>query len=454
MRGTTWERAHRLAAVLALVALAFIVLLARPAGSHATVESTEPVAGATVRQLDRIVMRFADPVETKGVHIWIEDDGGSFTLGPATHPDGDERAVEVEVPPVASGYYSVGYHVVSDDGDVVGGTFQFTLDLVPVGGAAQEPLAPAIPGTAPTSASAVHESHGIDLPAGAARVLLDAALASLVGGLAFVATVWPQGAGFAGTRRVLWTAAIVAALASFALAVIQHAAASELGVVSALAPSHLWQSLQFRFGRIAAARLVLLCAAAALTGRLGPRSARSAVWRATVVAVGIGLFETIVVLAHSGQSGTLAGAARLVHTIGVSVWLGGLVMLFVVVLPRRRAEELVDVLPRFSTLANVAVAALLAAGVALSIDLVGAAGSLPTTGYGRVLLLKLAVVAALLFVAQRARGIVRTRLANASSTRRGRAPASPVATWVGVELGLMAVVFALTALLVSQAPPS
>jgi copper transport protein len=441
-------------ALVALAALAVNVLLARPADAHATLESTEPVAGVTVQQLDRIVLRFADPVETTGIHVWIEDDGGSFTLGPATHPDGDERAIEVAVPPVASGFYTVGYHVVSDDGDVVGGTFEFTLDLVAVDGASPEPLAPPIPGTSPTSSSAVHQTHDVDLPAGAARVLLDAALASLVGGLAFVATVWPQGAAFAGTRRVLWTAAIVAALASFALAVIQHAAASDLGVVAALAPRHLWQSLQFRFGRIAAARLVLLCAAAALTGRLGPRSARSAVWRATVVAVGIGLFETIVVLAHSGQSGTLAEGARLVHTIGVSVWLGGLVMLFVVVLPRRRSEELVDVLPRFSALANVAVGALLVAGVALSIDLVGAAGSLPTTGYGRVLLLKLVVVAVLLLVAHRARGLVRARLAQTSSTRRGRAPASPVATWVGVELGLMAVVFALTALLVSQAPPS
>jgi copper transport protein len=453
MRGTI-RRTNLRAVVLVLVALAAVALQARPAQAHATVESTAPAAGSTVRELDRIVLRFDGPVETTGVHLWIEDDGGSFTLGPARHPGGDERAVEVDVPPVASGLYTVGYHVVAADGDVIGGSFQFSLDLVPVGGAAEEPPAAPIPGTSARPATTVHQGHDSDLPAGAARILLDAALASLVGGLAFVATVWPQGSTLSVTRRVLWAAAIIGALASLALAVIQHAAAGELGIVSALAPRHLWQSLQFRFGRIALARLVLLCAAAVLTGRLRPRAARSVAWSVPAVAVGMGLFETIALLAHSGQSGRLAEGARLVHTIGVSVWLGGLVMLFLVVLPRRRAEELVDVLPRFSMLANIAVATLVVGGVALSIDLVGAAGALPTTGYGRVLLLKVAVVAALLLAAQRARGLVRARLASTSSARRGRAAASPIATWVGVELGLMAVVFALTALLVSLAPPA
>src|SRR5213078_4477500 len=102
----------------------------------------------------------------------------------------------------------------------------------------------AIAGIQPTAAS--HQHPG-EVPAGAARVLLDAALASLVGGLAFIVTVWPQGASFSGARRLLWGSAIAAAVASFGLAVIQHAAASGLGIAAALAPRHLWQSLQFSF---------------------------------------------------------------------------------------------------------------------------------------------------------------------------------------------------------------
>jgi uncharacterized protein (TIGR03382 family) len=143
-----------------------------------------------------------------------------------------------------------------------------------------------------------------------------------------------------------------------------------------------------------------------------------------------------------------------VHTVGVSIWMGGLLMLFVVLLPRRRSEELVAVLPRFSALATAAVACLLVAGVVLAVDLVGAADALPTTSYGRVLLLKLAVVIVLLVVASRSRDTVRRELVNATSKRARLAVAGPVATWIGIELGLITVVLGLTALLVASAPPA
>src|SRR4029079_7379057 len=205
---------------------------------------------------------FEEPVETAEVHVWLEDDGGTFTLGPATHPGGDGRAIEVPVPPVASGRYTVGYHLVAEGGDVGTGSFGFALDTPPAPGAASEPLAPPIPGTAvPPS---VHTGHDDDLPAGSARAVLDVSLASFVGGLVFIVLVWPQGASFAGTRRVLWVAAFVAALASFGLGAIQHAAAAGLGLIQAVAPQHLASSLQFRFGRVAAARLALLAVAAVL----------------------------------------------------------------------------------------------------------------------------------------------------------------------------------------------
>jgi len=441
--------------MLMLLSIGVLVAFANPAAAHTTLESTEPAAGTTVSQLHRLVLRFEDAVETTGVHAWIEDDAGAFDLGAGQHLDGDDHAVVFTVPAIASGRYLVGYHVIADDGDVGGGSFGFALDTPPVAGAAPEPLPPPIPGVDPSPV--VHESHGDDLPAGAARVIIDAALASLVGGLAFVATVWPQGAAFAGTRRLLWIAAIVAALASFQLAVIQHASATGLGLLQAIAPAHLWQSLQYNFGRVAAARLVLLLVAAVLTTRLqrgGPAVARSARWCATASVVALGLFETVVLLGHNGGGGSFAEAARLVHTIGVSVWMGGLVMLFVVVLPRRRSEELVAVLPRFSALATVAVGSVVVAGIVLSIDLVGAAGALPTTSYGRILLLKLAVVSVLLVVASRSRDTVRRKLVSATSARGRLALAGPVATWVGIELGLMTVVFGLTALLVSHAPPA
>ena len=437
------------------LSLVVLIALAGPAQAHAELISTEPAAGTVVPQLQRVVLRFEEPVETTAVHVWLEDDGGALELGPAVHPGGDGRAIEVRVPPVASGRYTVGYHLVAEDGDVGTGSFGFTLDTPAVAGADAEPLAPQIPGTDATPLA--HTEHSEDFPAGSARVLLDASLASLVGGVAFIVTVWPQGASFKGTRRLLWGAAFAAALASFGLVVIQHAAATGLDLAQAVAPQHLVQSLQFRFGRVAAARLVLLLVAAALTSRLtrgGPTTARSLRWCATASVVALALFETVVLLGHNGRAGSFAEAARLVHTIGVSVWMGGLLMLFAVVLPRRSSEELLAVLPRFSTLASVAVGSLVVGGVLLSIDLVGAADALPTTSYGRILLVKLVVVVLLLVAASRSRDTVRRRLSQTTSRRARVALAGPVVTWVGIELGLMTVVLALTALLVANAPPA
>ena len=456
MGRTTVTRLLARGLVSVLLALAGLMVFANPAAAHSKLVSTEPSAGSTVSTLSRVVLRFEEPVETTGVHVWLEDDGGAFELGAPQYLDGDQRNVVFAVPAIASGRYTVGYHIVAEDGDVATGSFGFALDTPPVAGAAEEPLPPASPATAAPSVE-LHESHDGDLPASAARVILDAALASFVGGLAFIATVWPQGASFASARRLLWIAAIVAAVASFGLAVLQHATATGLGLAAAVGPAHLAQALQFRFGRVAAARLVLLVFAAALTRRL-PRDAastkRSLRWCAAASAIAVGLFETVVLLGHNGNGGSIAEGARLVHTIGVSIWMGGLLMLFAVVLPRRRSDELVAVLPRFSTLATIAVGSVLVAGVLLAIDLVGAAEALPTTSYGRILLLKLVVVAVLLLVASRSRDTVRRRLANATTTRGRIALAGPVATWVGIELGLMTVVFGLTALLVAHAPPA
>jgi copper transport protein len=186
----------------------------------------------------------------------------------------------------------------------------------------------------------------------------------------------------------------------------------------------------------------------------------------------VGLVQTLVLLGHSQSSGLVASTARLLHVLGISVWIGGLVMLLAVVLPRRRPNELLAVLPRFSALATAAVGVLTLGGVVLAIDLVGGLHGLTSTSYGQVLLLKVAVVGAVLSVASRSRAHVQSSLL---AGRRGIPPSAdgavlvaekldvtvdvdavtaPLARWVAMEVGLMAVVLALTALLLTQVPPA
>jgi copper transport protein len=423
-----------------------------PATSHSELVDSHPAADATVTSLPRITLSFSKEVEAAGSHLWIERDGQALPLGPVAYAGGDTKVLAAPVPQIATGAYAIGFHVIARDGDPVSGSIPFTLDAASAGAAVEagpDATSPASPVAASTAPSAHHDA---DLPVGAARILLDASLATLVGGIAFVASVWPQGATSRGTRRLLWGAAVGAAAASIVLATQQHAVAIGIGIGEAFRPAHLQAMLDFRFGRVALARFGLLAVVCLLLTRLRrlPRRGAPAI---AAIAIGtvlaLGLFESVVLLSHDGGSSRLDTLARLVHTVGVSIWLGGLVMLLAFVLPRRRRDELIDVLPRFSQLATAAVALLLVAGVVLADGLVGGVSGLVTTDYGRILLLKVALVLGLLEIARRSRSQVRVALSDSSD-----ALARPLATWVAIELALMALVFALTALLVSQQPPA
>jgi putative copper export protein/methionine-rich copper-binding protein CopC len=456
-----------------LVALAWLVGSAPPASAHTALESSSPAAGSTVTEVRSLELRFSEGIEIAASHVWVLDAAGYIELTPATYIDGARGSLSVPVPPLGDGDYEVTWHVVADDGTPVGGTFSFTIAAPAVAVVAPpvtlaDPAADYPPDT--SLAIAVPDSRVLQVlpelpdhghgPDDATRALtrgvLNASLATLVGGLAFVAAVWPQGARLVRTRHVLWGAAIFATFASFELAAFQHAEATGLSTAEALSPWHQWEALQFRFGQIAAARIALLVLSAVLTARLARgdgRTARSVAWCATATAVALGLAETLVLLSHDSAPGVVATAARLLHVLGVSVWIGGLVMLLCVVLPRRKVDELMAVLPRFSALATGAVAVLTVGGLLLAVDLVGTTGALPSTGYGRMLLAKVAVVGVLLATASASRRKVHLWLSSSDGSPL-ESVARPLVVWVGTEVALMGLVLGLTALLVARIPPA
>jgi putative copper export protein len=168
----------------------------------------------------------------------------------------------------------------------------------------------------------------------------------------------------------------------------------------------------------------------------------------------LGLLRTAGISGHSteGSHPGWGAVADLVHLLGVSLWVGGLVLLLIGVLPRRRPAELATVVPRYSALAGVSVAAAAGAGVVLSWQVLGSFGALFGTSYGRLLLVKVGLLAAVLLVAQRSRSWVRTRLDIAVLLRGDRATVRPFVHSVAAETGLVLVVLAATSLLVTSAP--
>ena len=116
------------------LALAAATVLAAPgpAAAHAALVTTTPADGATVEDLDTVVLRFASPVEPAASHLWLDGDTIIRTpLGPATTAGTDARAITVEVPPLPKGAYRLGFHVLAADGADVTGSVRFGLGVPP-----------------------------------------------------------------------------------------------------------------------------------------------------------------------------------------------------------------------------------------------------------------------------------------------------------------------------------
>jgi copper transport protein len=229
--------------------------------------------------------------------------------------------------------------------------------------------------------------------------------------------------------------------------------------------------------------LILAVPVVALLMIVPEKALSNDLWYVIAAVSGLGALTTHGWLSHASTAGLLAQGAHVVHFAAVSVWLGGLVIVAVVILPRRRAEELGDLVPRFSRLAFGSVVTALLVGGALLILISPRWTALPASDYGRLLLVKILLVAALIAAASRARRSVARhwliRTAPAGPPRREVAPpmGPPLATEVATlaaadeysvgeqalrpmvnavlaELCIAASILAATALLLGRAPPT
>jgi copper transport protein len=149
----------------------------------------------------------------------------------------------------------------------------------------------------------------------------------------------------------------------------------------------------------------------------------------------------------------LAIAADVVHLLAGSVWLGGLLALLLV-LPdlAGRGALGAEVVARFSAYAAGVLVALGVTGAFLAWRIVASWSALVETGYGRLLLAKIAVV--LLVVAGAAWNRTRLvpQLVAADRRRDRRSGASVVVRATGVEVGALVLALLLTGLLVDRSP--
>lgn len=449
----------------AVVAIAVLIGAAAPAGAHAVLVSTEPATGVSLDSApEEIVLRYTEPVDLRIASVRVYDSrGDEVGVGDVEHLPGEPATARVTVEGLADGAYAVTWRVTSSDGHPIQGAFTFAVGNLAAAADAE--------GLAARLLAEEGGSTVLGTVYAIVRLLVFASVLLLVGGLAFLLVIAPTARGSAIARRILLAALVVGVVTALASIGLQGANAAGGGLGDAL-DNEIWgDALGTRFGRAALLRAVALLAAVPVLRDL--RAGLDAPSRAAVAAAAAGGFVALVTFAVAGHasSGRWVAAAVVVdvaHLAAAALWFGGVVLLSVAVL--RGVAMLTDgdvapTLQRFSRLASGAVVALTLTGVFQAWRQLDGLEGLTRTDYGRLLLLKLLFVLAIVTVASSARDVVRKRMhayraATASlgpgamsvDEERARATARNLRQGVALEIAFAVVVLAATALLVNADP--
>jgi copper resistance protein D len=180
---------------------------------------------------------------------------------------------------------------------------------------------------------------------------------------------------------------------------------------------------QTQFGEVFEIRLALAVILAACLGY-----DRFPLARGLALAISLGLVAAIAWTGHAGSTvGEMAIphlAADMLHLVAAAIWTGGLVSLALLLSASRDdrspagASFALQATTRFSTMGIAAVAVILATGIVNTWILVGSWRALIATGYGQLLMLKIALFAVMLVFAAVNRFWLTPRLALPSGAPR------------------------------------
>jgi copper transport protein len=290
-----------------------------------------------------------------------------------------------------------------------------------------------------------------------ARAVEFVATGLFYGGLAFIGGLWPAGAGVPRVRMFLswvWVFGFVSTLIAL---ILQGAWAQGLDVGSSIQNPVVRATLGSDFGREwTAGALLWLLALIPLVAldRNGEQVVRALPWRLSTLVLGVAALRVTDLASHAKgtASPVLSQLADIVHLAAMALWIGGLVMLLVGVLPRRDPGELRQVIPRYSTLAMFSVTAIVVSGAVLAWELLGPFGNVTSTTYGHLLLLKVALLAVITVAAFGSKTWVGHRLDYALVLRRESSMVRPFILSVAAETALVVAVLAVASFVVTADP--
>lgn len=427
---------RRLALVAALAVL-WLLGSALPASGHAALRATTPVDGAEIDALpSAVTLEFNEPVDVSPGALRVFNADGQRVDGGEIDHDGAIVATPL-AGDLGEGTFVATWRAVSADGHPIQGAFVFTVGAADV--AADSVLAQIAADTSDT---------GWQVAAAIGRFTLYAGALVGAGALIFMLRVHDRRASDRAVLvRITVAGAALAAASTIVGVGLQAALVTGLGARALVDPGVLGQTLASGYGLAAGIMLV-----GTLLLALGARR----LWDGW--AVGTATAGTVLVLCSflfSGHTATadprwVALVADVAHLFAAAAWLGGLVCLLIVMRRRRLEDDAVGgsaLVKRFSGLATVAVAIVSAAGLGLAWVEVRAFRALFSTAYGWTLVAKLVAVGAILLIAgyNHRRLVPAVQAAGTDAWRRLRQT-------VRFEVGGILAVLVVTAVLVNLVP--
>ncbi len=409
----------------ALLAAAVTLGGATAVQAHALLRSSSPAAGAVLPQSPRAVtITFTEPPDPRLSTLRVLDQHGrQVATGPTRAVAGQPLQLEISLPKLPPGVYTVSWQTVSaSDGHVAEGAFAFGVRTSPAAVAPREREAEHVPPTSTPSVLGVGAQWGYEL-----------GLALLLGGgwLALMGT---------GLGRLLGLASVGGGVALLGLLGMGEAEREAVGVSWArFDVTQLGHGLQLQLAPLLAAVLLL-----ALAWLFQGRGRQLCLVAATLPAGAAILAHAMEGHAASQPLPWLQVGATWVHVAAAAVWLGGLAGLLVVmrseVSPRR--QRLVS---RFSGVAGLALALLATSGLIRALTDLGQLSQLVATLFGGLVLLKTALLGGIVLLGafQRSRNLPLLRERLPALRRVG-----------GVELALGGGALAAAVLMTSLPPPS
>lgn len=466
---------------------------------HGALRRSTPAKGAVLRRVPReLRLTFTEPVERAVARLTLAHANGQLVaLGTITVPaDSASQLVAAIQGEMTAGRYTVRWQVAGADGHPVRG--DFTFDVAPgadgalllgpaviADSASRPPREPAPVDTAPASVIVAATPHAdmahhdttsfpvsggtfdVDGPAYVAiRWFTYLTVLGLIGAAAFRFAVLGRVArhGEAAADTLIPTAAEASAsvgavasgllLVAAALRLVAQTSAMH-GSVDGLQPAAMLPMISETTWGIGWLMLVA-SGVIGLVGFLGARRHESWGWRTAAVAGPLAALA----LALSGHAVAVprwqgvAVTADVIHVIGAGGWLGSLGVLLIAGVPAARRLEprlrdaaVATLVRAFSPTALIAAALLSGTGLIAAWLHVGSPSALWSSEYGRLLLIKVGVVALVAITgAYNWRRVLPTLGQEISTTRLQRSARA--------EVAIAVVVLMITAILVATAPPS